>query len=319
MPKYLDLDGLSYLWDKITGKFVAKETGKGLSTNDFTTALKTKVEESASETYVDTAVGDINNFDRFMVNEANGSPFFVRARNNADLFGVFFDEGIDVNQGTGDAPNFSVSLDLKTVNNQSIIGSGNIAISGDTNVIESISVNGTALTPVNKGVDIPVPQYVTNGNSYKINDFQQTTINNVSGVNIYYDDGSLSGNTEFLPDITGMTYASQQILMSANSNASTLVSSREPTSTPLMDGTASIGSGNKFAYEDHVHPTDTSRQATLVSGTNIKTVNNQSLLGSGNIPFPTVSSTVTTGGTDAINSVALINYINSLDADNTEY
>ena len=35
--------------------------------------------------------------------------------------------------------------------------------------------------------------------------------------------------------------------------------------------------------------------------------------------IPTVVSTVTAGGTDAINSVALIAYINSLDADNTEY
>lgn len=55
------------------------------------------------------------------------------------------------------------------------------------------------------------------------------------------------------------------------------------TSAPIMDGTAAVGSSVKYAREDHVHPTDTSRQAALVSGTNIKTVNNESLLGSGNI------------------------------------
>lgn len=55
------------------------------------------------------------------------------------------------------------------------------------------------------------------------------------------------------------------------------------TSTPLMDGTAAIGNSDRYAAENHVHPTDTSRQATLVSGTNIKTVGNQSLLGSGNL------------------------------------
>ena len=43
MPKYLDLNGLNYFWGKITAKFVAKETGKGLSTNDFTTAEKNKL------------------------------------------------------------------------------------------------------------------------------------------------------------------------------------------------------------------------------------------------------------------------------------
>ena len=118
------------------------------------------------------------------------------------------------------------------------------------------------------------------------------------------------------------------------------------TSAPLMDGTAAIGNSDKYAAENHVHPTDTSRaaashshaisdvtnlqttldgkaasthshaigdlptgttsstvalgnhthsgyQATLVSGTNIKTVNGNSLLGSGNIStaeLPSVSS-----------------------------
>ena len=62
------------------------------------------------------------------------------------------------------------------------------------------------------------------------------------------------------------------------------VSSVDPaTATPLMDGTGAVGTATKYAREDHVHPSDTSRQATLVSGTNIKTVNNNSLLGSGNI------------------------------------
>lgn len=43
MAKYLDNNGLLYLWQKITGKFVAKETGKGLSTNDYTTTEKDKL------------------------------------------------------------------------------------------------------------------------------------------------------------------------------------------------------------------------------------------------------------------------------------
>lgn len=72
------------------------------------------------------------------------------------------------------------------------------------------------------------------------------------------------------------------------------------TATPSMDGTAAVGSSTKYAREDHVHPHDTSRQETLVSGTNIKTVNNESLLGSGNITTPTytlpTASTSTLGG-----------------------
>lgn len=55
------------------------------------------------------------------------------------------------------------------------------------------------------------------------------------------------------------------------------------TATPLMDGTGAVGSSAKYAREDHVHPSDTAKQDALVSGTNIKTVNGQSLLGSGNL------------------------------------
>lgn len=43
MAKYLDLTGLTYFLSKITANFVAKETGKGLSSNDFTTAEKNKL------------------------------------------------------------------------------------------------------------------------------------------------------------------------------------------------------------------------------------------------------------------------------------
>lgn len=73
------------------------------------------------------------------------------------------------------------------------------------------------------------------------------------------------------------------------------------TSSPAMDGTASAGSSDDYSRGDHVHPTDTSRQEALVSGTNIKTINNESILGSGNLvvessyTLPTASSS-TKGG-----------------------
>lgn len=43
MAKYLDENGLLYLWGKIKALFVAKEDGKGLSTNDYTSAEKEKL------------------------------------------------------------------------------------------------------------------------------------------------------------------------------------------------------------------------------------------------------------------------------------
>lgn len=53
--KFLDNNGLLYFWQKIVNKFVAKEDGKGLSSNDYTTAEKTKlsgIAEGANKTTV---------------------------------------------------------------------------------------------------------------------------------------------------------------------------------------------------------------------------------------------------------------------------
>ena len=70
--------------------------------------------------------------------------------------------------------------------------------------------------------------------------------------------------------------------------------------TPSMDGTAAVGTATTYARADHVHPTDTSRQATLVSGTNIKTVGGTSLLGSGDIPITiTMEDTAVDAAVDA--------------------
>ena len=51
------------------------------------------------------------------------------------------------------------------------------------------------------------------------------------------------------------------------------------------------------------------KQATLVSGTNIKTVGGTSLLGSGNVAFPTVAQTYSASSTKAQSGVAVANAI----------
>jgi hypothetical protein len=59
MGKFLDSTGLTYLWQRFKEMFVAKESGKGLSTNDFTTALKNKLDgiaTGATKVTVDTVL-----------------------------------------------------------------------------------------------------------------------------------------------------------------------------------------------------------------------------------------------------------------------
>ena len=75
------------------------------------------------------------------------------------------------------------------------------------------------------------------------------------------------------------------------------------TVAPKMDGTAAVGSSNKYAREDHVHPSDNTKQDTLISGESIRTINNLSLLGEGNInvgdvPSITVENNKTPNETD---------------------
>lgn len=83
------------------------------------------------------------------------------------------------------------------------------------------------------------------------------------------------------------------------------------TATPIMDGTGAVGVSAKYAREDHVHPSDTSKQDTLVSGTTIKTVGGQSLLGSGNIDaggalyYTSVACSAMTGNFATVSNAAI--------------
>ena len=55
---------------------------------------------------------------------------------------------------------------------------------------------------------------------------------------------------------------------STNDKVTIAASTPAATANPLMDGTAAVGSSTKFAKEDHVHPTDTSRAPTSHASSN---------------------------------------------------
>lgn len=109
------------------------------------------------------------------------------------------------------------------------------------------------------------------------------------------DSGFITGYTETDPTVPAWAKAASKPTYTASEVGalpSTTTIPTASTTNPSMDGTASYGSGTAYARSNHVHPTDTSRQATLVSGTNIKTVNSTSLLGSGNV---SVQATLVSG------------------------
>ena len=119
---------------------------------------------------------------------------------------------------------------------------------------------------------------ITGGHQISITDAEDTeTFNVMDGADGQDGVGVPTGGTagQVLAKRSGTNYDTEWVNQSGGADPATVA--------PLMDGTAAVGTATKYAREDHVHPTDTSRQETLVSGTNIKTINNNSLLGSGDI------------------------------------
>jgi hypothetical protein len=62
---------------------------------------------------------------------------------------------------------------------------------------------------------------------------------------------------------------------------------------------------------DKVNEIIDGKQDTLVSGTNIKTVGGNSLLGSGDIAFPTVDSALSTTSTNAVQNNVITTALNA--------
>ena len=78
------------------------------------------------------------------------------------------------------------------------------------------------------------------------------------------------------------------------------------TSTPQMDGTGSYGSGTAYARSNHVHPTDTSRQAKITASGLLKGDGNGGVSAA---VAGTDYQTPLTAGTDYATPAALANYI----------
>lgn len=199
--KYLDENGLLYVKQKIAGKFVEKETGKGLSTNDYSTADKTKlsgiesgaeaniiesvkvngtaqtVSSKAVDITVPTKLSDLTNDG----DGTTGSKFATE--DYADEHGGKIDK-IKVNNVEQTISNKTVNIIVPTktsdltnddnvVKDSSYVHTDNnyttteknklsgIDAGAEANVIETIKVNGSAQTVTSKEVDITVP---TNNN-----------------------------------------------------------------------------------------------------------------------------------------------------------
>lgn len=83
---FLDGNGVLYLWQKIVNKFVAKESGKGLSSNDFTTNEKTKlsgIATGANKTVVENVLTSTSTTNALAANQGKALDEKITALRNS--------------------------------------------------------------------------------------------------------------------------------------------------------------------------------------------------------------------------------------------
>ncbi len=193
--------------------------------------------------------------------------------------------------------------DFKTINNNSILGSGNITVSAEdeifiatydttsyADVLAEYNAGKTIIcSRTNSGVTAKIPLTSYDGTTFSF------VYSSVSPINLYAlmlksSGWSISSNTA-VP--TGRKINNKALYSDITLDASDIGALPDSTTipspadaTPLMDNTtASVGTSTDYAREDHVHPTDTSRQAKITASGILKGD------GSGGV-------TAATGGTD---------------------
>lgn len=220
---YLDNNGLLYFWTQLKTILAGKvntETGKGLSTNDFTNADQTKLNGIATGAEVNQ-----NAFSNVAVGGTT-----IAADTKTDTLSIVAGANVTL---TPDAASDSVTIAATDTTYSPASASSNglmtstqysklagIDAGAEVNVIDSITVNGTAATVTNKTAAITTPTKTSD----------------------------LTNDSGFI------------------TSADVPEGAAASTTTPKMDGTATVGTETAFARGDHVHPTDTSR-APLASPT----------------------------------------------------
>ena len=316
--KFLDNTGLIYLWTKIKNKF-------------------------ATITYVDE---EIENAAFVGQDDGSGGIIDSETGQQVDISKYALKTWVQ-GQGyltshqdiSGKQDTLVSGTNIKTINNQTLLGNGNITIeggsgSGDTNIIETVKVNGTALVPdANKAVDVPtLISEINHGTSdttftltpnvyHKWGELTELTISLPTDSNSVLDEFMFeftSGSTpttliypatlEWVKELVPEANKTYQVSIQNNlagyitSDMGFDVGDENIIEGIKVNGNAVLPDANKVvsltiptalsgltADATHRVVTDTEKttwsgkQDALVSGTNIKTINNESILGEGNI------------------------------------
>ena len=198
---------------------------------------------------------------------------------------------------------------IKTINGNSLLGSGNIEIQGGSTIAVDDSLSTTSTNPVQNKIitealngkasqsDIPTKvSELTNDSDFQTASQVETAI---SGINVPTKVSQLDNDSDFQ---TGT-----QVSNSIETATSGLATKAE------LDGKQDKGD---YATTAQLN----SKQDTLVSGTNIKTVNGNSLLGEGNILIKSVDvdSALSATSENPVQNKVITNKVNTIEQSITD-
>lgn len=265
MADYLDKDGLSYFWEKIKAIFATKQdtlvSGENIKTINNNSLL------GSGNIDIQSGGGDVTDV------EVNGVS-------------VVDQDGVAEIDLTGKQDTLVSGTNIKTVNNNSLLGSGNINIHSNTWVgtcPTSYSTSAKVVTTYTGDFSLVTGNIVIVQFSYYSTASPMTlNVDNTGAVAIKeYGTTDLparwwrtKGVVPFMYDGTNFVVVDGVLATETYYGKTKLNSSVSSSST--------TESATPYAVRQAYNLAN-SKQDELVSGTNIKTVNNTSLLGSGNI------------------------------------
>ena len=306
--------------------YTKTESDAKYATKDELTAVETIANDA--DTKADAATSRVEGVETALNNKQDTlvSGTNIKTINNQSILG---EGNIEISGGDVDLTNYytktetDTKLDtkqntlvsgtnIKTINGESVLGEGNIEVSGGIKTYEASEVPSVLLEQFQRAVtgvknqqdydkytttDVtPFSQFLnnlSNGDYLKLYDHNANKLQFIgsrkTGNDFYYYFNIIlsgPGETNIFSNYITVTLLSSEIYVGNNKS----VKVAKITDIPNTDN---------FATKNELTAVETSlgnKQDTLVSGTNIKTVNSQSILGEGNIEVTIPDATTATSG-----------------------
>ena len=191
--KYLDDNGLLYFWGKIKSAFVAKEAGKGLSTNDYTTNEKNKLADIESG-------AEVNVIENISVNGVSGTISNKVASVSISAGAI---DSISVNgtpQTIDQNKNVDITMPTKVsdlTNDSGFQTASDVNTAIDSKISSTYKAKGSVAF-----ANLPALQASNEGNVYNVSDGFTTTSDFVEGAGNTYP----AGTNVVIINTTGTTY-----------------------------------------------------------------------------------------------------------------